>query len=55
MIKEVPDLGETQRFAESIFKKKRRERKKEKFRKSGRIIKLYGNGLISYFPKGYGF
>lgn len=30
MIKEVPDLGETQRFAESIFKKKKGEKEKKR-------------------------
>lgn len=53
--KEVPDIVETQCIVESICGGKRKERGKEKFRKSGRIMKLYGNGLISYFPKGYGF
>lgn len=39
-----------------LWKKKReRGRGKEKFRKSGRVMKLYDNGLISYFPKGNGF
>lgn len=34
---------------------KKRERGREKFRKSGRVMKLYDNGLLSYFPKGNGF
>lgn len=48
-------LGKFNVLWKASLGKKERRRGKEKFRKSGRIMKLYGNGLISYFPKGNGF